>query len=47
MVSGILHQHIAQSHIATPLRLVADGVFLAEIFGFDDDVIHKCVRGEA
>ncbi|MBU4583306.1 MAG: hypothetical protein KKH02_13000, partial [Proteobacteria bacterium] len=43
---GILHQHISQSRIAAPFRLVADGIHFAEVFSFNDDVIHKCVRGK-
>ena len=38
--SGILHQHVAQRSIAAFFRLVADGVFFAGVFGFDDDVGH-------
>ena len=30
----------AQGHVAAMLRLVADGVVLAQIFGLDDDVRH-------
>jgi hypothetical protein len=39
--TGILHQHITQSRIAAPFRLVADGIHFAEVFSFDDYIIHK------
>jgi len=31
---------VAQGQVAAPLRLVAGGVFFAEVFGLDDDVRH-------
>ncbi len=31
---------VAQGQVAASLRLVAGGVFLAEVFGLDDDVSH-------
>ena len=31
---------VAQGHVAVSLGLVAAGVFLAEVFGLDDDVRH-------
>jgi len=31
---------VAQGHVAASLGLVADGVFLAQVFGLDDDVRH-------
>ena len=31
---------VAQGQVAASLGLVADGVFLAEVFGLDDDVRH-------
>jgi hypothetical protein len=37
----ILHQHVAQSQIGSTFRLVADDVFLTEVFSFDDDVGHS------
>jgi hypothetical protein len=39
--AGILHQHIPQGRGATVLSLVADGVFLAEVLGSDDEVGHR------
>ena len=36
--------NVAQGHVAAPLGLVADGVFLAQVFGLDDDVRHGGVR---
>ena len=38
--AGVLHQYIPQGHVAAVVALVTDGVFLAEIFGLDDDVGH-------
>ena len=38
-VPGAAGDHIAQRHIALPLGLVADHVFLAEPFGADNDVV--------
>ena len=37
---GIMHQHVAQGYIAAVCGLVADGVFLAEVFSLDDDGGH-------
>jgi len=37
----IVHQSIAQGRVAAFLRLVADGVFFAQVFGLDDDVSHS------
>jgi len=31
---------VVQGHVAVLLRQVADRVFLAQVFGFDDDVRH-------
>ena len=31
----------AQGHVAAVLRLVAEGVFLAQVFGLDDDVSQR------
>jgi len=39
--TGILHQHVAQSRIAAPFSLVADQIFFAEVFSFDDYIIHR------
>jgi hypothetical protein len=39
--SRILHPHVAQKRIVAPFRLVADDVFLTEVFSFDDDVGHE------
>ena len=44
--SRVLHQHIAQRQIATVFGLVADDIFFAEVFSFDNDVGHNHVRGE-
>jgi len=34
------HPQRARSRVAVSLGLVADGLFLAQVFGFDDDVSH-------
>ncbi len=39
--SGILHENFTESYAAAFFRLVSDGIFLAEILGFDDDVGHR------
>jgi len=36
-----MHQHIAQSYIAAVFGLVANGVFFADVFSFDDDGGHE------
>ena len=38
--AGVVHEHIAQGNVAAVLGLVADHVFLAQVFGFDDNVAH-------
>ena len=42
--SCVLHQHITERRVSAVFGLVADGVFFAEIFGFDDDVRHSKKR---
>src|SRR6266545_1646040 len=37
---GLVGEHIAQRHVALPLGLVLDAVFLAQVFDGDDGV-HK------
>ena len=37
---GVAREHIPQSHITGVCGLVTDDVFLAKIFGFNDDVAH-------
>ena len=39
--SGVVHEHVAQGYIAAVCGLMADGVFLAEVFSLDYDVRHK------
>ena len=34
---------VAQGHVAASLGLVAGGVFLAQVFGLDNDVSHSCL----
>jgi uncharacterized protein (DUF934 family) len=36
----VLYRHVAQGQVAAVGDLVADGVFLAQVFGFDHDVSH-------
>jgi hypothetical protein len=42
--SRILHPHVAQKRIVAPFRLVADDVFLTEVFSFDDNFTHEFVE---
>ena len=37
----VLRQHVAQGHVAAVLGLVADGIFLAEVLGLNDDISHS------
>ena len=36
-----MHQHVAQGYIAAVFGMVADGVFFADVFSFDDDGGHE------
>jgi len=40
----VLHQHVTQGHVAAIRGLVADGVWLAQGFGLDDDVSYSCYK---
>src|SRR5206468_5864157 len=41
-----VHQHVPEGYIPAVIRLMADDVFLAKVFGFDNDVAHRAATSE-